>query len=243
MALRKRYVATVRFGTATDTLDPEGAVVARADPGPRAPAGLVPALSRFEGDVEQVPPAYSALKVGGRRAYRLARAGEEVELRARRVRIDRVALLAESWPDVEIELICGTGTYVRAVARDLGAALDLPAHLVALRRTHVGPFSADDAAAPEDAEVSALRSPFALVEAAGLPVLAVDHDQARRLALGSVIRARPVAEPGGTVAVVTRDGAGKLLVGLAEEDEDGCLHPGTVFASARARLEEGLRGS
>jgi len=227
MTLPKTYRATVAFGRETDTLDPTGEVVAERDPG-HPPASLAEALARFQGEHEQQPPAYSALKVEGRRAYRVARGGTEPVLAPRRVVVHRVALLATRWPEVELELACGAGFYVRAFARDLGRVLGLPAHLAALRRTAIGPFRADDGVAPEEAADAPLADAFALTEAAGLPV--VDLDAAQAL---SFVSGRVVPGPGAGPAAVR---SGGLFLGLGEVRK-GILQPTTVLASARRAVE------
>jgi len=222
MALPKTYLATVRFGVETDTLDPLGAVVAERDPGHR-PDGLEAAAQGFMGEIEQMPPAFSALKVDGRRAYRLAREGKAVELKPRRVRVHSVTVHEVRWPDAVIELTTGSGFYVRSFARDLGRALGLPAHLAALRRTHIGPFAADGADGSEILDV------LALVEAAGLPVVVLSREAARTFAAG-----RPVpADATGRTAVVCEG----RLVGLGSGGGPGALVPEVVLAGARRALE------
>ena len=141
MGLPKRYEATLRLGATTPTLDPESP----EQPVPGAVAPSLDAVKRvlagFQGEIEQVPPAHSAIKVDGRRAYDLARAGESVQLPPRKVRIDRVELFGFEWPNLRLAVECGRGFYVRSFARDVGEALGTGAYLTALRRTHVGPFS------------------------------------------------------------------------------------------------------
>lgn len=141
----KSYRFTVRWGSETTTDDTEGAVVARSDRRP-TPAEIAAVLARFTGEIMQVPPQYSAIKVDGNRAYDLARDGETVELDPRPVVIDRLEMVAQ--PDAEttvFEADCGKGTYVRALARDMGRALGCHGHVIALRRTRVGPFAEDRA--------------------------------------------------------------------------------------------------
>ena len=141
---QKVYLARFRFGVTTDTLDGEGAV---------RPAGRVPArgeieavLSQFEGEIDQLPPKYSAKNVGGRRSYELARAGKEVELSPKRVRIDRVELLEATGPDeFSFRIACGGGTYIRALARDIAAALGTEAYMSGLVREQSGPFTKENA--------------------------------------------------------------------------------------------------
>ena len=224
MGLRKTYRATVRFGSATDTLDPDGAVVAERDPGAAMPPGLAGMLP--SGEIEQVPPIYSALRVEGKRAYQLARAGKTPSMKARRVMVYDARIVGTRWPDIDVEIVSGAGFYVRSFARDLGEAVGLPAHLAALRRTHVGPFS--DGVAPEAFSMDRLLPPFAVAEAAGLPVAELSRDDAIFFAEG---RRLPLTGEGMT-AVRT----GTLFVGLGVAGPDG-LDAKTVFASARRALE------
>ncbi len=145
---KKTYVARFYFGATTDTLDPEGT---------RTEGGEVPAegeicniLSKFEGEIEQMPPAYSAKSVGGRRSYELARKGETPTLSAKRVTVDRFALLGQvGTHEFEFEITCGAGTYIRALARDLAAALGTLGYCTALRRTASGIFTAETAVPPD----------------------------------------------------------------------------------------------
>jgi tRNA pseudouridine55 synthase len=141
---RKSYVFTVAWGAETNTDDAEGEVVARTDRLP-SPAEIEALLPRFTGSIQQVPPRFSAIKIQGERAYDLARDGEVVELQPRVVEIDRLALVRHEGNRSVIEADCGKGTYVRAIARDLGRALGCLGHIAALRRTRVGPFSDADA--------------------------------------------------------------------------------------------------
>ncbi len=136
----KRYRFTVRWGMATDTLDPEGEVIATSDVRPSEDQ-ILDIMPEFVGEIDQVPPAYSAIKIGGERAYNLARAGEEVEIPSRRVDIYAMELV--DIPDAEhaeFDWECGKGTYVRALARDMAARLGTVGMVTRLRRTRVGPF-------------------------------------------------------------------------------------------------------
>ncbi|MDQ7017549.1 MAG: tRNA pseudouridine(55) synthase TruB [Robiginitomaculum sp.] len=145
MDASKIYEFTVQWGCATTTLDAEGEVCATSDMRPDR-AAIEAVLGRFIGDIEQMPPAFSAIKVDGKRAYDLARAGEEVVLKSRRVRID--ALRLTDMPDADhaaFTVECGKGTYVRSLMRDIAAALGTQGHVVRLRRTRVGPFDAAEA--------------------------------------------------------------------------------------------------
>ncbi|MDM9561804.1 MULTISPECIES: tRNA pseudouridine(55) synthase TruB [Bordetella] len=142
----KAYRATLQFGEETDSGDLTGNVVARAPDGFAVDeASLRDALSRFQGIIEQVPPMYSALKRDGKPLYEYARQGIELERPARQVTIHRIDLLSLSGTQAEIDVACSKGTYIRTLAQDIGRVLGCHAHLAALRRTHVGPFSLDRA--------------------------------------------------------------------------------------------------
>jgi tRNA pseudouridine55 synthase len=184
-ALDKDYLARVRFGIGTDTLDPDGAVVA---------GGLVPeraaiesALGAFLGDILQAPPAYSAVHVDGKRAHELARAGRPVQPAARPVRVGRLTL--ESWqpPDASFSVTCSSGTYVRSLARDIAASLGTCAHVVELRRTRVGGFRVDEAVAPEEFDPGRdLRNSRLLFERCPpLDLLELDGERATALSWGT----------------------------------------------------------
>ncbi len=233
---RKAYRFTVRWGIETDTDDAEGRVIAASEQRPDV-AAIHAALPRFTGTVMQTPPKFSALKIAGERAYDLAREGEEVILEPRPVEIDRLDLVAVPDADhAEFEAGCGKGTYVRALARDLGRALGTCGHVAALRRTAVGPFGEKDAvgldALPEPSQPGsgeAGATPVLLPAArgvAGLPALSVSRADAGRLARGQAVLLRgrdaPIME--GWVAV-SAQGA---LVALAEI-EQGELRPRRIF--------------
>jgi tRNA pseudouridine55 synthase len=149
MADRKGYEATIKFGARTPTDDleaPEEPVdVARVP----SEAEVRDAAGRFVGEIEQRPPAFSALKVDGQRAYKLARRGNLVDFPARVVQVYSLRVLEYAWPIARIDVECGKGTYIRALARDIGDALGVGGHLTALRRTFVGPYRAEDAVTPQ----------------------------------------------------------------------------------------------
>jgi tRNA pseudouridine55 synthase len=232
---RKSYRFTVRWGQETDTDDAEGSVIATSGLRPDVEA-IRGALPRFTGTIMQEPPKFSAVKVAGERAYDLAREGEAVSLAPRPVEIPRLELVAVPDPDhAELEAGCGKGTYVRALARDLGRALGTRGHVAALRRTAVGPFAEDSAIgvdalkgwAGADGVVGA--APFLLPVAAGLaavPALAVSRADAARLARGQAVllRGRDAPLVQGCVAVSTQGS----LVALAEV-EQGELKPRRIF--------------
>jgi tRNA pseudouridine55 synthase len=149
--LDKRYEAAVFFGAETDTLDPEGAVIAEAPPPERE--ALEAVLPAFQGALMQTPPAYSAIHIGGKRAHELARSGQAVEMRQRQVTIYSIMLQSYEPPLARIEAACSSGTYIRSLARDIALALGSRAHLVALKRTRVGAFRVEDAIGTEDADL------------------------------------------------------------------------------------------
>jgi tRNA pseudouridine55 synthase len=140
----KVYEFTIRFGEETDTLDTEGAVIERSERVP-APEEIAAVLPRFTGPVEQTPPAYSALKVDGRRAYDLARSGEAVELATRHVTVFKLVIIAAADSEVTLRAHVSKGTYVRSLARDIARALGTVGHVTYLRRTKAGPFGLDQA--------------------------------------------------------------------------------------------------
>ena len=183
----KRYIATASFGEATSTQDASGEVVERTTPD-FGRADLEEALSAFVGEIEQVPPMVSAVKVGGERLHARARRGETVERRARRVTIHELSLrsfVAGDRPSATLEVVCSAGTYVRTLVHDLGRALGCGAHLATLRRTAAGGFTEADAVAL--GEVRPLQDVVA-----GLPRLELDDGDAALVGDG-----RPLANDAG----------------------------------------------
>jgi tRNA pseudouridine55 synthase len=232
---RKAYRFVLRWGAETDTDDAEGRVLATSDVRP-SPDQVRAALPRFTGEIMQVPPRYSALKVEGERAYDLARGGEEVALAARPVEVHQLALVECPDPDhAVLEAECGKGTYVRALARDLGRALGSCAHVESLRRTRVGPFGEAEAVklaelagrlegGGEEALMAVLAPVAAGLEA--LPSVQVGRADAQRLALGQsvILRGRDAPQVQGLVSVAS----GGALVALAEVQQ-GSLRPRRIF--------------
>jgi tRNA pseudouridine55 synthase len=141
----KRYQAIIRLGGSTDTFDAEGMVTPTKDPVNVTEAQFEEALKTFIGEIEQTPPPYSAVKVQGRKAYEMAREGEEVELAPRKITVHHLEVLEWTPPEVVIDVHCSSGTYVRSLANDLGVMLGCGAYLVGLRRTKSGRFSLRDA--------------------------------------------------------------------------------------------------
>src|SRR5271154_1026049 len=141
----KQYEATVKFGATTATDDPESPETVTPHATAPASEAIHAAVARYIGTIPQRPPAFSAMKIGGRRAYDLARRGKPVELAPRPVRIDSIQIISYDWPYLKLTIDCGRGTYIRAIARDLGADLGVGGYLVELRRTRIGPYTADQA--------------------------------------------------------------------------------------------------
>ncbi|HUL03061.1 MAG TPA: tRNA pseudouridine(55) synthase TruB [Gemmatimonadales bacterium] len=219
----KGYEGVIRLGAQTTTDDVTGAVVATSEAW-RAlgEADVIAALGEFEGEHAQRPPAYSAVKVGGERAYRRARRGEEVTLEPRTVAIHTLALESLALPDVRFRATVTAGTYLRSLARDVGERLGCGGHLAALTRTAVGPFRLADAVPPEAATWAALRSPATLVDGLARRQL----DDAERMA---VVHGRPIPAGDTPADRAVALFAGEELVAVAERAGDA-LKPRVVVA-------------
>lgn len=220
VGLDKTYEATIRLGATTDTDDADGEIETVTDAAALDSASVSAAIDDLTGEISQVPSRVSAIKVGGRRAYDLARAGEEVELAARTVTVSRFDVLGERRPgafvDLDVVVDCTSGTYIRALARDLGAALGVGGHLTALRRTRIGPFGVEGAASVDDFGTVPLRSP-ADVARAVLGAFPVSADEARDLRHGK--RLAGAASRLARVPSAAIDPAG-VLVGVVERRGD-----------------------
>lgn len=196
MLTEKAYDATIRLGASTTTDDAEGEVTATAATDGVDPDDVRDRLARFVGDIEQVPTAVSAIKVDGKRAYARVRDGEQVELKARPVTVHELVVHDVALPDVRISLRCSSGTYVRAIARDLGAALGVGGHLTALRRTAVGPFDLAAARTLEQLTDDFGVVPIADAARASFPVVDLDDEQAAHVRFGRGLDlALPAAGP------------------------------------------------
>jgi tRNA pseudouridine55 synthase len=236
---RKGYAATIRLGQATVTDDAEGDVTATADAGDLGEDAIRTALAAQTGEIDQVPSAVSAIKVNGVRAYKRVREGERPDLPPRRVTVYDLTVVGVERPtpggerptpgvvDVAVELTCSSGTYVRAIARDVGEALGVGGHLTALRRTAVGEFTLVEAATLVDLERRApdvLSLDLAAAARRCLPHREASADEARALSHGAPLPAMGRTEP---YAVFGPDGA--LVAVVAERD--GRARPEAVFAS------------
>jgi len=234
----KDYTATVRLGVATTTDDAEGETLTVVDAGGVSRAAVDAGVAGLTGPILQVPSAVSAIKVDGRRAYARVRAGEQVELAARSVTVHRFDVLAvrpgshDGVPvlDVDVEVTCSSGTYVRALARDLGAGLGVGGHLTALRRTRVGGYRLDVARTLEHLESAFEVLPVAEAARAAFGVRELSADEARELSFGRRIAC---GEPAGTadapVAAFAPDGT---LVALLADDDGARSRPVLVLAPA-----------
>ncbi|MCD6023501.1 MAG: truB [Fibrobacteria bacterium] len=237
-ALHKSYRFTLKLGVATDTYDLDGEVLERKDASAVTRASLEALLPRFRGDISQVPPAYSAIKVDGKRAYERARAGETVEMTARPVHVDRLEITHfEPGPAASavMELDCSKGTYVRTLAHDLGQLLGCGAVAADIRRTAIGPFRVEDAVAPDAADAAHLTPVENAVD--HLAPVEVKADWVASLLHGNAVpaggySARPARDGHGATARDTAcavfSPAGKLLA-IGELNPLGHLQPRKVF--------------
>jgi tRNA pseudouridine55 synthase len=200
----KTYRSTFRLGARSDSDDLDGTITEVPGARPTTADELRAALAGLVGDIEQLPPAYSAAKVAGRRAYDLARRGEEVSLTPRTVRVYGIDLLNYQWPFAELEVRCGKGTYIRSLARDVGERLGCGGLVQALRRTRVGPFT-PEMAVPLDADAGRARAALRPAEEAlaELPRATLGADEARRLSHGQAV---PWPWPDGAVAALAPSG-------------------------------------
>jgi len=225
VGLDKEYFATIRFGFATTTDDREGEPLAEpTDVGGVTEAAIREAMKPLTGDILQVPSAVSAIKVDGRRAYDRVRAGETVELKSRAVTVATFELLrlhrTESDLQADVRVECSSGTYIRALARDLGEALGVGAHLTALRRTRIGPFGIADAGALDDALVNAMLTPASVATRlyAPLPLTAeevVALAQGKRVSPAAAQDSRDPGQ-GAPLAAIAPDGRLAGLVTISE---------------------------
>ena len=243
----KRYRFELRLGAVTDTCDAEGAILSEAPPEVTAAvtrADVEDALPEFRGDILQTPPAYSAIKIDGQRAYARARAGEDVVLQARPVRITRIEVVSFEAGRAVLEVDCSKGTYVRSLARDLGARLGCGAHAAGIRRTAIGPFRVEDAVTPPPDKDAPPIPASALLPVSravgGLPAVTVAPRWIAGLRNGNPVPADGLAPHADSVAGIADnaatcaafDTAGDLLaVGALEA---GAFRPRKVFPPGTA---------
>ncbi|MBM7786888.1 tRNA pseudouridine(55) synthase TruB [Tenggerimyces flavus] len=233
LALReKAYEATVRLGASTVTDDAEGAVLGGASPSGLSRADVEAGIARLTGPISQVPSSVSAVKVAGERAYRRVRSGEEVTLEPRPVEVALFELVSMApsgeFLDVDVRVECSSGTYIRALARDLGASLGVGGHLTSLRRTRVGTYTLSDASTMEQLDSSFHVIPIATVAAQTFPRYDVDEAMARLVGYGQKL---PDLDLGaeGPVAMFAPDGRFLALYELAGDPP--IARPIAVFAT------------
>jgi len=230
--LDKRYIATISFGEETSTLDPEGKCIAE---GPIPTRETIESVldEQFIGEILQTPPEYSAVHIQGKRAYQLARAGESVDIPARTVFIHRLKILSWESPVLTVEVHCSKGTYIRSLARDIAIACGSRAHLIALKRTAIGPFSLDEAIASDDESVLVEHAKASIDRVSRLPgigSIVIDAETARRMCYGNLpvkrgIIGRSMHDEDRYAMVFDESGVLLAIVGL-----DGNQEPNKVFA-------------
>jgi tRNA pseudouridine55 synthase len=220
--LDKTYEGAARLGIETDTLDADGEVVrTREVPASLEPADIRAAMAGLEGESMQRPPAYSAVKVGGRKLVDAARAGETLEAAARPIRVRGFELVRAAGADLEFRVTCSSGTYVRVLLADVGEALGCGAHLTRLRRTSIGPFDVADATDPDDP-----GEPLPIERAvAHLPRLELEHEEAVAAGHGRILGPLGVSGPYG---VFSPEGS---LIGVYEDDGGRAL-PQVILAGS-----------
>lgn len=226
----KRYLAVIRFGASTRTYDSEGDILQETGNAPKR-KDIEEALSEFRGEISQVPPPYSAIKVQGKRAYQLSREGKPPELNARKVIIHELKLLSYKKPDLTLEIECSAGTYIRSIAHDLGEMLSTGAHLAELKRIKAGPFTIDDAIPLPKLEVGLMVDKWEryVIPAADalpdFPVVKISQKNLDLIRHGHSIPAE--LSSSGMARGISSDGE---LVAILEAVEDGThWHPRKVF--------------
>ncbi|MGB2609032.1 MAG: tRNA pseudouridine(55) synthase TruB [Isosphaeraceae bacterium] len=230
--MTKVYRTVIRLGARSDTLDAEGRVTVAENPSVPSELEVRQAVAGQVGEILQLPPEYSALKIKGQRAYDLARAGRVVDLQPRLVRIDRADLVSYRWPHLELEIACGGGTYIRSIARDLGEALACGGLVAALVRTRIGPFALDSSADPTTLTSSSLAANLRpTVDAVpDLPTITLNESQARAIAQGRVVDATNLALDSlthGEIALLDADGR---LIAIGQGDSSHrTIHPCKVL--------------
>ncbi len=230
--LPKSYRTVVLLGARSDTLDADGQIVYQTNARVPAPPDVESAATAWIGEIEQTPPDYSALKVQGRRAYDLARAGQPVDLAPRRVRIDRITVVRYDWPYLELEIDCGSGTYIRSLARDIGEALGCGGLVETLIRTRIGSFTLDRAVDLDALSTESILQHLhpSLDALTGLPRQILDAEQVLAVAAGRRLAIRDFCVtviPPGELVLIDPEGR---LVALAESNpSEGWIHPRKVL--------------
>lgn len=228
--MRKQYRATFLLGRQSETDDLEGEVIEFPNATKPTRAMIDAVLPQFLGEIQQRPPAHSAIKIAGKRAYKLARKGTDFELVARTVTIHRIVVRRYEYPELDLDIECGSGTYIRALGRDIGAALGTAAVMSTLERTAIGPFCVADALDPDKLSADNIAEHFrpALIATSDLPRVMLTDAELIEIRHGRSI-AMPHAEPNGTewAAVDSAD----QLVAILHEKHEGQLWPVHNFSS------------
>lgn len=230
----KRYLVTIRLGTGTTTGDAEGEICARAPVPALTDTGIEAVLGRFMGQIEQIPPMYSALKQGGKRLYDLARQGIEVERPPRTVTIHELKLLEAGEDFLRLEVFCSKGTFIRTLAEDIAKAMDTVGHVENLRRTQVGVYDIKDAITLEQLEAMALeerRQRLLPIDSAVIlwPEIQLGEEMAFYLLRGQPVLI-PKLQAQGFVRLYNRDG---FFLGVGEVLDDGRVAPRRLFKQPR----------
>jgi len=229
-AMPKTYRAGIRLGATSDTDDADGKVTPCADAGAPSPDAVERALQSLVGTVHQVPPAYSAAKIDGRRAYALARKGKDVDLKPRPVTIYQIDVLHYAYPRLDLLVRCGKGTYIRSLARDLGEHLGCGGYIESLRRTSIGPFAETEAVSLEaDAATARARLLPAWRAVQDDPPLILSDDEVARLSQGQRIAAPP-GTPTDRKTLAVTNAAGTFLAIV--EPDSGTLQPSKLLVRA-----------
>jgi tRNA pseudouridine55 synthase len=224
-AMSKSYTSRFRLGVTSTTDDADGEVTPNPIETPPTRQHIELAIKSFVGTVDQVPPAFSALKVSGKRAHSLARQGNEVQLAPRPVRIDAIRLTGYDWPFLDVEVDCGKGTYIRSIARDVGTQLSCGGMVQTLRRTRIGPFEATHGIGLDTKSEQVRLLPLTTA-VTGLPQVRIDPETERRFRCGQSIRVSlRDAQVKKEIVVVNEDGE---LVGIGERRGAG-IHPVLVL--------------
>jgi len=236
----KQYRAVATLGATSSTDDPEGDIRPTPDLRPPEEQAVRQALKACVGEIHQTPPAHSAVHVGGKRAYELARSGTRLDLPPRPVTIHAIRLVEYAYPRLTLEVVCGSGTYIRSLVRDIGQALGVGAYCSTLTRTAVGNFRLQEALAPEHVDPARDLLP-PTVGLPAMPHVSLAPGAARRLAMGREIpltsqHLREISRTGPqdrrpSTEVAVLDQAGALLAIAALEDQAGILRPRKVLAA------------
>lgn len=233
----KAYDAEIALGTVTDTDDAEGAVLRQREVPALDREGLVAALQSFQGRIQQRAPVYSALKQGGEPLYAKARRGEVIEAPVREVEVHRIEILEQGPERLKLRVECGSGTYIRSIARDLGEVLGCGAHISALRRLWVEPFRPPAMLTLESLQELAEAGGQAALDArllpleaglAGFPAIHLDVEEGKRFQMGQRLSGQGGVDTGGNGTVAVHGPSGRAL-GLGDVTDDGILSPRRLF--------------